>query len=451
MFGLLSQQFGHPNIYCGSFGEFVINMSSLQDLAPVLQDLWGESELAYELCSAVREGDFAEVAKMLTAQYNPNSSSDYEICNMTALERAVDELHIGIAVLLFVHGADPQNNVYVGEELDHASCSGRKSVDVRPGFEEAFAKDEPIVGFPGLHALLQANQGKRGCTRMRSILFLMEKSSAHQWGTELFRHLRIGFGVGTASRSNARLWCTLLCLKCALPIAVNYYFNNELTAFIMLEEVDVAFQALARANTETGGDQTDDDNETCGHGTRTSHLDLNSFLPGKASTSDAVPVVEDVQHDEQAEVIHPLDAARVIAEIEAGYVEPLATSSADSLGEGSSDTLEHAHESGVQRYDVDVNSPFSCLLMPNFSRHPRSFEASLLHDECLREVREALDRSGLNLRLPSGAFVFVSPDEYHVAMLAVTGERLTASHVIVSQTLQPIVLAAVNSGTSCWG
>jgi len=412
-----------------------------------LSDLVGNFARENSLCSAVCNGDFNVVSRMLSEQFDPNSGSDYDLRYMTALERAVDELHVGIAALLFVHGADPTNNAYQGEEPDQASCYGYKAMDVRSGFKEAFKKGEPIAGFPGLHALLCANQGQPRYKRMRSILFLMEASKACSWNNKLLKHLRISFGGGTVSHIRTRLRCTLLCLNRALP-RMSRSFSSELTAFVMLEEVESAFLKLAQTNTTEDESFDVEASDNSVDGNMGSHLDPNFHCFGGASSSHADPVLQDVHHDEPAALIHPVEAACVTAQMEAGFVERLVAPSADTVGECCLNVQDDIYGTGGEVLDFDNKSPFSRLVMLNFTRHPKSFEAGIMHDEGLREVREALNRSGLRLRLPSGAFVVLSPDEYPVAMQAVKDTQLTASHVIVSEALEPVVLAAVYSATS---
>lgn len=399
------------------------------------------------LCSAVRDGKLEEVARMLSdpEQYDPNSDSDYDLRYMTALERAVDELHFGIAALLFVHGADPAENVYKGEPTGYC---GYNPEDVRLGFEEALKENKPIAGFPGLHALLYTSGGERGCKRMRSILFLMELSMAHKWDSEMSRHLRIGFGANAVVGIHARLKCVLLCLKRALPIGLPQCFISELTNFVMLEEVNSAFRVLAQTGSSIDDELSDEDGEDCVHANIGSQFGPESSVTGGAGSSHEEVVVQHVQHDEVAVVIHPDEAAKVTAEIEAGFVGRLAASCGEGLGEHPLAIPQDLQDSGVFDPEIVTSFPFSRLVLLNFTRHPRSFEAGLMADEGLREVREALNRSGLDLRLKSGAFVFVSPDEYPVVMLAVKGKTLTASHVIVPERLEPVVRAAVDLATS---
>eukprot|EP00928_Gymnodinium_smaydae_P075972 TRINITY_DN58996_c0_g1_i1.p1 TRINITY_DN58996_c0_g1~~TRINITY_DN58996_c0_g1_i1.p1 ORF type:complete len:496 (-),score=77.76 TRINITY_DN58996_c0_g1_i1:372-1811(-) len=416
--------------------EAFMSLPGDDGLRSVFENLAQENSL----CSEVRNGNFEAVKQMLAKQYDPNSDSDYDLRYMTALERAVDELHAGLVALLFVHGADPINNVYTGEEPDQASCSGFKSLDVRQGFEEAFARGEPIPRFPGLHALLLANSGEPGCKRMRSILFLMEARMTRAWNNKLLKHVRIGFGGSTLARIRARRSCVLLCLRRTLKHVVPQHFATELIAFVMLEEVDVAFQALAQSNLSDSDESINEEMDSFSQDdTIGGRTDLNSRVMVGASSSHTEPVVQDVQHDEQAEVIHPKEAAQINAEMESGFVERIVARNDND------DTLVAAHGGAISDDDF---APFSRLMLLNFSRHPKSFERGLMRDESLREAREALNRAGLSLRLPSGAFVFVDPDEYSAAMVALEGKTTTASDVIVSERLEPVVRAAVASATS---
>lgn len=370
-------------------------MPAVQALArdDAMSNLFEDLARENAFCSAVRGGDLKEVARMLSEQYDPNSDSDYDLRYMTAIERAVDELHIGIVAMLFVHGADPTNNVYQGEQPDQASYNGYKPMDVRPGFEEAFKNDNPIVGFPGLHALLQANSGERGCKRMRSILFLMEASMAHTWENKMFRHLRIGFGASAACSTHGRLECVLLCLKRALPTLLPHYFTNEIIEFVMLEEVNLAFWTLAQTSTSNDDEpSSNEDSDDSQHDNIISHVGSNSCIAGRASSSHEEPVVQDVLHDDKAVVIHPYEAAQVTAEMEAGFVERLAASRVSGYAENYYSLPANAQNVAASDSDIDTNLPFSRLVMLNFTRHPPSFEAGLLHDEGLRETREALKR-----------------------------------------------------------
>merc|ERR1712167_152602 len=77
-------------------------------------------------------------------------------------------------------------------------------------------------------------------------------------------------------------------------------------------------------------------------------------------------------------------------------------------------------------------------------RHPPAFDEKLLQGEELRECREALARAGKDCKLPCGTKVFVAPSEYRAAMSAMNGKRLGPSFVIVSEALEPVVMAAAH-------
>ena len=65
--------------------------------------------------------------------------------------------------------------------------------------------------------------------------------------------------------------------------------------------------------------------------------------------------------------------------------------------------------------------------------------------ELLREVREGHRREGSAWRTPHGTKLLVYPSEVQVAMRAIDGLRVGASHVVVSEALAEVVLAEVNA------
>jgi len=281
----------------------------------------------------------------------------------------------------------------------------------------------------------------------------MEGIVSKKWNHKMFQHLRRCFGVGAAAHTQAHLKLVLLCLTRAFPKqALPHDFTSRFVEYVMLEEVNAAFWVLAQTNTINDEASQEDSGED-GHDEVGGHLAYNSCVAGEESSSNPEVVVQEIQHAEEAARIHPVEAAEVIAEMEAGCVERLAASpsSGDGPGEGHRDLVEDSRDTRVSDPEMDTTvsfSPYSHLVLLNFTRHPRSFEAGLMNDENLREARETLQRAGLELRLASGAFVFVSPDEYPTLLLAVEGRALTASHVIVSEMLEPVVRAAVTSATS---
>lgn len=401
----------------------------------VSQDLKKENEI----CSAVRDGNLSQVGAFLLQGYDPNSSSDYDLRYMTALERAVDELHIEIAALLFVNGADPTNNIYVGEEPDMASYHGAKPIDVRLGFERAFSEDKPVQGFAGLHLLLRASAGQTGHRRMRCILYLMEASMAQKWSAELTCHTRVAFGTHEAGRIQGRVMCVLMCVRRAL--SGSRCVDKLIAQFVVLEDLLASFQKVAE------GMLPNDvclDEEAKDHGIHELSEEIISCSVGlKCAASELV--IENIAHSEPAVQIHPNEAALISAEVEVGLVGRIVEDG--SAHGGWSDQDGDLSVSGAQM-NGDVLEEFSRVLVLHFTRHPRSFENALRCDENLREFRECLSRNSFNNRLPSGAWVFVSPGQYSVIKRAVIGKSFTASHVIVSESWEPIVMAAVNAATS---
>lgn len=267
----------------------------------------------------------------------------------------------------------------------------------------------------------------------------------HSWSKRLFRHVRIGFGHKRAVRTRNRMLCTLLCLNRVLfPVALPE-IAAEMIEHVMLEDVEDAFHELAKTNATYEYDSDVEGAESC-------EDDENSeggiSKVAGVSNYQSVSVVQEVDDDEDAAQIHPEEATLVSAQVEAGFIEHLVSSDAGRPIEHNYRTPDDAGGAEGQGPSFDVESPFTRLMMLNFSRHPQAFVSSLMHDESLREVRETLDRARLPFRLESGAFVVLSPDQHPLAMRAVRGRRLTASHVIVSEQLEPVVRAAVDSSTS---
>jgi len=82
-----------------------------------------------------------------------------------------------------------------------------------------------------------------------------------------------------------------------------------------------------------------------------------------------------------------------------------------------------------------------------YSRDPECFHALLQTDPQLEECRLQLKNHGLPFRLPSGAYIFVQPDE-HSAVLEYISEQevqLGPSHVLVSEAVEDVVTQCVAS------
>lgn len=118
----------------------------------------------------------------------------------------------------------------------------------------------------------------------------------------------------------------------------------------------------------------------------------------------------------------------------------------DGLGQGRRrPRRRHRHR---RRRDAEAETSAStlpALVLLNFNCSTRPFEESLLRDEVLREVRERLEREASGWHLPRGAKLIASPAQVPIAMRAIAGLQLGVSHMVVSEELTSVVLAAVNA------
>ena len=105
-------------------------------------------------------------------------------------------------------------------------------------------------------------------------------------------------------------------------------------------------------------------------------------------------VVQAVEHAEPPEVITPTEAQRIVAEQESGYVERRMASASPEVEQ-----------------PLRPCQGISEIRLLNFTRHPPEFERALREGDMLRECREALRREGYSFELPSGAKIFVQPEE----------------------------------------
>jgi len=117
----------------------------------------------------------------------------------------------------------------------------------------------------------------------------------------------------------------------------------------------------------------------------------------------------------------------------------------DPVGEGS----EEAVATNAPLSDVILRSrpsPPSIYLL-EFSRSPESFRLCLLDRPKLVECHTSLREKGFDPDLPSGAKVFVNPNQFQPLMHALDTEswELKPRHVLVSDDFEEEVLAAVES------
>jgi len=70
----------------------------------------------------------------------------------------------------------------------------------------------------------------------------------------------------------------------------------------------------------------------------------------------------------------------------------------------------------------------------------------------MRPYAEALESRGHDWKLPCGAHVFLSPDQYPQAIESLQGKQLKASHLIVAESLEYLVQEAMDeyAKTGCY-
>eukprot|EP00930_Biecheleria_cincta_P094143 TRINITY_DN8498_c0_g1_i1.p1 TRINITY_DN8498_c0_g1~~TRINITY_DN8498_c0_g1_i1.p1 ORF type:complete len:793 (-),score=137.72 TRINITY_DN8498_c0_g1_i1:260-2638(-) len=204
-------------------------------------------------------------------------------------------------------------------------------------------------------------------------------------------------------------------------------------------------------------------------------LSLRARLP--AAFDASLSVTQDMVHDEPAAYIPPQEAQLIIQQVEAGLVqrsimqreghfrsacitgtlaeddsnlpvsERIEPSELATEDEFLIENFESQHRDVEESEDAPV--AMTRLVLLNFTRHPPSFERALKSGDfdALRERREALHRAGHPEVLPCGTKILVSPAVFAIARQAVVGKQLGPSFVIVSEDLEPVVTAAVNSYT----
>jgi len=135
------------------------------------------------------------------------------------------------------------------------------------------------------------------------------------------------------------------------------------------------------------------------------------------------PVIQYVQHPDEAAAVDPAEAAAIVAEQWAQQAEL-------NLG----------------AFSTSLQPPGQLfrLILLAFTRHPVEFQTALLEGPELQSCREQMQ--GLPCRLDSGTFVFLEPFQYHVAIDAAMRQqvRLTVHHVITSERFEPSIMQAVH-------
>lgn len=149
----------------------------------------------------------------------------------------------------------------------------------------------------------------------------------------------------------------------------------------------------------------------------------------KRDDAAVADVIQECLHPDPAATFHAAD--EVIADVAwATGVEAMIRSNA---GEGG----EAAEVSAWQAQDEELAAEDVYLLQ--FSRYPEELRVALLEGVPLRQCRQSLEDEGYAVNLPSGAKVFVHPEQYQDVTTALEGMTLRPYHVVVSQGLEHLV------------
>lgn len=165
-------------------------------------------------------------------------------------------------------------------------------------------------------------------------------------------------------------------------------------------------------------------------------------------------VVEHDQDDEAA-VISEHEAAATARALWEAHVELAARSHAKTIqpadlaeaatdGVSSKFTAYGSIESDVQTVASPRASDFGLTVhLVEFSCSPLAMKERLHRGPELEPVREALRQAGRKVALPSGASIFVYPEHYDTALLALKGLELRPQHVVIADAFQPLLDEAI--------
>jgi len=167
----------------------------------------------------------------------------------------------------------------------------------------------------------------------------------------------------------------------------------------------------------------------------TSSQALRCFTPQtsnhvRESAARAQEVVQHVQHWEAAAEIPEDEAAAIVAEQEASFIEH----NLDSVGwqPGTQQVMQAEWHGGA----------FLHVVLLQFSRSGAELNRSLEQSLELLPTRERLVHEGYDWRLPAGAKIFMDPRHFR-AVRAHLSMPLRPCHVLVTEDLEPFVLEAV--------
>jgi hypothetical protein len=141
-------------------------------------------------------------------------------------------------------------------------------------------------------------------------------------------------------------------------------------------------------------------------------------------------VIDVISHDESPTEISPMEAADIEAQQMAGRIERLLNCGADSLSD--------PHIVG-------------CVVLCTCNRTPDAMITALCNNRSLRSCRESLEEAGHHWRLPSGAFIFVDPEQYNIVMRALGSTMIKAYHIVIASDLEYLLEESIAEiGQGAW-
>ena len=158
-------------------------------------------------------------------------------------------------------------------------------------------------------------------------------------------------------------------------------------------------------------------------------LKANGHVPPDLGLTE--PVVQPVHHSGPATVIPEHEAAEIVAEQEASFIEH----NLDSAG-------WYDHQASLQ-----VHHARHRVVVLHFSRSPPELKESLEGSEELMAVRKELEQAGGSWTLHSGTKVLLRPGVYKQLLRHLSRNphvKLQSCHVLVSEDLEEAVMAQVH-------
>lgn len=157
-------------------------------------------------------------------------------------------------------------------------------------------------------------------------------------------------------------------------------------------------------------------------------IGLPTSLP--EAIHSAYEVLEEVRHEDPPATISEEEASRVQSEQLSSWI----AHNVESESTGSIDINE-----------IPDVAAFEELLLLRFTRHPAQFEVAIHEGPELEPLRAKMMEEGCEPRLPSGASLFVYPEQYAAARAVLADKHVKHYHVCVSKAFFPLLMDAVHS------